>query len=57
MDIFKGSHFVNGEWKQDAAFSFPATNPATEQVYGVFPAASADLISESVASARKTIVS
>jgi len=57
MDIFKGSHFVNGEWKQDAAFSFPAINPATEQVYGVFPAASADLISESVASARKAFES
>jgi aldehyde dehydrogenase (NAD+) len=53
MNHFNGRHFVDGKWKEYAAFSFPAINPATEEIYGLFPAASADVIEDAVNAARR----
>jgi acyl-CoA reductase-like NAD-dependent aldehyde dehydrogenase len=44
--------FIDGEWIEPAAGGYPVINPATEQVVGQAPEASADQVRDAVNSAR-----
>ncbi|MHA6760776.1 aldehyde dehydrogenase family protein [Streptacidiphilus sp. PAMC 29251] len=45
--------FVNGEWREGGDGSYPVVNPATEQVVGHAPEASAADVADAVAAARE----
>jgi len=53
MDYFRGRHFIDGNWNEDATSVFSGINPATESVYGGFPTISPAGIELAVTSARK----
>jgi aldehyde dehydrogenase (NAD+) len=53
MEYFYGNHFINGCWSDDSTYVFSGVNPATESVYGGFPAISEKGIEHVVFSARK----
>ena len=49
-----GKHFIAGQWQDPGNAVFESHNPAHwDQIVGVFPAASADLVNEAVAAARE----